>query len=120
LFGAEINHNWCYFYQKAELAAQFDDWNEIENLKVEAENLGERPEHGRELYPFIQAFAHLDQWDQVKDYALQALDLTENIQERTCHFLRQIDQETLDTNQTQQKSDVMSDLNNTFMCNIDG
>ena len=120
LFGAEINHDWCYFYQKAELAAQFENWNEIENLKVEAENIGEQSEHGRELYPFIQAFAHLDQWDQVKIYSLQALDLTMNLQERTCRFLQQIDQETMDTNQTQQKAEVISELRNTFLCNIDG
>jgi len=120
LFGAEINHNWCYFYQKAELAAQFENWNEIGNLKVGAENVGEKPEHGRELFPFIQAYAHLDQWDQVKIYTLQALDLTVNLQERTCLFLRQIDKETFDTNQNEQKTEVMSFLRKTLSCNIDG
>ncbi len=120
LFGAEINHNWCYFYQKAELAAQFENWNEIGNLKAGAENVGEKPEHGRELFPFIQAYAHLDQWDQVKIYTLQALDLTVNLQERTCLFLRQIDKETFDTNQTEQKTEVMSYLMKTLSCNIDG
>ena len=120
LFGDEINHNWCYFYQKAELAAQFENWIEVESLNVEAEIVGERPEHGRELYPFIQAYAHLDQWDQVKTNSLKALDLTMNLQERTCHFLQQIDQETIDTNHAQEKDEVMSELRKTFSCHIYG
>ncbi|MBI9048901.1 MAG: hypothetical protein JEZ00_05765 [Anaerolineaceae bacterium] len=32
IFGSEPAHDWCYFYQKAELARQKGDWQQIGNL----------------------------------------------------------------------------------------
>jgi hypothetical protein len=116
IFGEESNHNWCYFYQKAELAAQFADWSAVENLKSEADSVGEEPEHGRELFPFIQAYAHLDQWENVKTYSEQAISLTEDLQERTCLFLRDVADETQNTSEPEQKQAVLTELEQSFNC----
>jgi len=117
LFGAETIHNWCYFYQKAELATQFENWTDVEKLKNDADNANEKPEHGRELFPFIEAYAHLNQWDQVRSYGLDVLSLTGNLQERTCVLFQKISAETFDT---EQKSLVLSELENTFECKLYG
>ncbi|PKN88244.1 MAG: hypothetical protein CVU46_01635 [Chloroflexi bacterium HGW-Chloroflexi-8] len=115
LFGAETIHNWCYFFQKAELANQFENWEEVDNIKKDAENANEKPEHGRELFPFIEAYAHLNQWDQVRRYSLEVLSLTGNLQERTCVLFQKIANET---SETEQKSIVLSELEDVFECKL--
>jgi len=117
VFGAEPIHNWCYFYQKAELANQFKNWREVDNLKKDADNANEKPEHGRELFPFIEAYAQLNQWDQVRRYGLEVLTLTGNLQKRTCLLFQKIANET---SETEQKSKVLSELENTFDCKLYG
>lgn len=57
LFGVEPQHNWCYFYEKAELARQTDNWTEVSRLGREAFKLGLTPLEIYEWLPFIEAEA---------------------------------------------------------------
>ncbi len=54
-FGREDRATWCYFYEKAELANQFQRWDETLRLYQEAESLGVSPELNREWLPFFKA-----------------------------------------------------------------
>jgi hypothetical protein len=56
-FGNEPEHSWCYFYEKAELALQFRDWNEISTLGEEAIRLGLHPIDRSEWLPFLYGYA---------------------------------------------------------------
>ena len=40
LFGPEPPHTWCYYFQKADLARQRGDWDEVARLGDEARELG--------------------------------------------------------------------------------
>lgn len=57
-FGAEANHGWCYYYEKAELARQRGDWAEVSKLGKQAFKLGLAPEEPYEWLPFVEANAH--------------------------------------------------------------
>jgi hypothetical protein len=57
LLGAEPAHGWCYYYEKASLARQRGDWQEVTRLGREAESLGLRPDNYSEWIPFILGFA---------------------------------------------------------------
>lgn len=69
IFGPEIPHDWCYYYQKGDLARQFGDWPEVVRLWNEAEQQDLRPLVGVEYSPFIEGFAHTGDFE-------QALELT--------------------------------------------
>ncbi|MBI5839948.1 MAG: hypothetical protein HZB19_07575 [Chloroflexi bacterium] len=56
-FGPEPGRKWCYYYEKAELALQFGDWDEVVSLGNEAIRLGLHPEDQSEWMPFLQAYA---------------------------------------------------------------
>lgn len=60
IFGPEPEHNWCYFYQKAGLAAQQENWNEVSRLGDEAAKLGLKPNLGYEMewMPFYEGYLH--------------------------------------------------------------
>ena len=53
----QINENWCYYYQKASLAVQKENWSEVVNLAEKAFALGDYPNDASERMPYIEAFA---------------------------------------------------------------
>jgi hypothetical protein len=57
LFGPEPPHDWCYYYEKAVLARQNGDWDEVLRLGREAVDAGYSPEDLIEWMPFLQAYA---------------------------------------------------------------
>jgi len=73
-FGAEPAHNWCYFYQKAELARQQGDWETVATLGAEAARLNLVPADPIEWTPFLQAYAVLGQIEKVESLAAQFKD----------------------------------------------
>lgn len=63
LIGGEPRHTWCYFYQKAELARQQQEWGTILELKRESIQKGIRPEDPSEYLPFIEAYIRKGYFD---------------------------------------------------------
>lgn len=57
VFGPEPPHEWCYYYEKADLARQRGDWEEVLNLGTQALNKGFAPQDDIEWIPFLQAYA---------------------------------------------------------------
>ncbi len=56
-FIPEPSHDWCYYYQKAELGAQYFDWPSIVDQYSEVVESGFEPVDQTEWAPFIKAFA---------------------------------------------------------------
>jgi uncharacterized membrane protein YidH (DUF202 family) len=69
-------HDWCYFYQRAELARQLKDWNKVVDLANQAiydeSNLKVRMMP--ELLPYIEGFAHTGQWGKAVYFTILAND----------------------------------------------
>jgi len=74
VFGAEPGHNWCYFYQKAELARQQGDWALVAALGTEAASLDLVPADPIEWMPFLQAYVVLGQTEKVETLAARFQD----------------------------------------------
>jgi hypothetical protein len=68
-FGSEPPHEWCYYYQKADLARQQNDWQTVAQVGDEVQKLGLHPNDQMEWMPFVQAYALLDDIQQVKALA---------------------------------------------------
>jgi hypothetical protein len=66
ILGEEPAHDWCYYYQKADLARQRGDWEEIVRLGEEARRLGLHPNDQIEWMPFLQGYAFAGNSKQVK------------------------------------------------------
>ncbi len=56
IFGDEPAKDWCYYYQKASLAEQFEDWETILQLAADAEAAGDRADDWSEWMPFLRAY----------------------------------------------------------------
>ena len=67
VFGSEPRHTWCYYYEKADLASQQNDWQTIIALWKEAKDKGFHPGASLELIPFIQAEAMTGDWGSARE-----------------------------------------------------
>ncbi|MDD5469025.1 MAG: hypothetical protein PHS96_14600 [Anaerolineales bacterium] len=73
LFGPEQAPGWCYYFQKADLARQMGDWEQVAAIGEVAFNLGDSPNHASERAPFIQGYAYTGDWERARELTLEAL-----------------------------------------------
>ena len=66
IFGQEPEHGWCYFFQKADLASQFGDWEEIVDIGDKVFGLGLKPRNKNELLLFIDAYKRVGRLNDVE------------------------------------------------------
>ncbi|PKN92103.1 MAG: hypothetical protein CVU44_15825 [Chloroflexi bacterium HGW-Chloroflexi-6] len=66
IFGSEPKRGWCYYFQKASLARQTGNWEEIVKLYEEASSLGFDPVDRSEFFPFIEAFINLGRYKEAR------------------------------------------------------
>ncbi|MCC6146330.1 MAG: hypothetical protein IT308_02050 [Anaerolineaceae bacterium] len=69
IFGAEPPHTWCFYYQKASLARQRGDWQEVVRLGKEAAARGLQPQDIVEWLPFYEGYVHLWQYEEINRIA---------------------------------------------------
>ena len=86
LLGPEPVHDWCYFFEKAELARQQDDWQKIAEIGDQV--LGDGKKFYRrnvaELAPFIEGYVHLGQWEKATKLSLEAYQAWHNMRILLC------------------------------------
>jgi hypothetical protein len=66
IFGSEPGHDWCYYYQKAQLASQISDYEEVVRLGKEVKELGIKPADWYEWIPFIEGYAYTGDYKEAK------------------------------------------------------
>jgi hypothetical protein len=69
IFGPEPDHDWCYYFQKMDLARQQMDWQTVANLAEEARSLGLSPNDFSEWLPALEAYIHLGDQKHTKQIA---------------------------------------------------
>jgi hypothetical protein len=68
IFGREPQHTWCYYFEKADLARQSGDWEQVARIGQEAMVANSlRPADLSEYLAFIEADAHLGRWQEAQD-----------------------------------------------------
>ena len=113
IIGAEPQKNWCYYFEKADLASQFRNWELIEILYKNVKSLNIKPRDGREWFPFIEGLSHLSKWEEATEITNQALKTTSNMEPMLCLLWKRI---TDDTPDTIQKQMVITEINKKLDC----
>ena len=86
IFGVEPQRGWCYYFQKASLARQREDWEEVVRLGDEARSLNLRSSDWIEWLPFLQGYAYTGAYDAV-DGILPIVREDPYIHYQTCQVL---------------------------------
>ena len=68
-------NNFCCFYQKARLAAENNNWEEVVNLWNTSLRENQNPSYALERLPFIQILAHKQQYEDSFALSLETTDM---------------------------------------------
>jgi len=69
VFGEEPSHNWCYYYQKMDLARQMNDWQLVVDLAHKAKSHETAPSDVSEWMPVLEAYVYLNDVEHAKQIA---------------------------------------------------
>lgn len=94
IFGEEPLHTWCYYFQKAELARQQADWEQIARLDDMAMENGFEPRDQTEWIAFIDGYSHLAQYDRARELIDIVIEEVPLARRDLCRLLDQLEQDT--------------------------
>ena len=113
IFGNEPQHTWCYYFEKASLAAQFGDWQTVNQLYAQVSKKAYTPHDGTEWTPFIQAAAHSGDWDLASQLTAKANAKTSGMGPYFCSVWEKLDAVTP---AGQNKDAATSSVNGVLKC----
>ncbi len=101
-FLAESKHTWCYYYTKAELARQQNDWKEAVHLFDQATSLGYIAADPFDLLVFVEAQAMNGNFEAAKKLSTDALNMDNGVRKGLCQVWKRI--QTNDPARSENKS----------------
>jgi hypothetical protein len=103
VFGPQPAPSWCYYYQKADVARQLGDWEQVNRLGREAQRQGHKANNGFEWLPFIEANLELGKWEDAHRLSLRAYEKDKDVQTMLCMLW----DEHIDPNKADQELDAI-------------
>lgn len=94
LYGGEPEHNWCYYFEKADLARQQKDWAAAAQLGDQAFALKDYPNDPVERFPFIEAYAHVGSWARALELTRDSKEIAPLYAQLGCKLWARIERET--------------------------
>jgi hypothetical protein len=95
-YSPELPHGWCYYFEKAELARQMSDWDNVVKLGKEAFAVGS-PNDPMERFVFIEAYAHTGDWSAARKLTKDAYKVSpEYTRQPLCRLWARIEREVGD------------------------
>ena len=89
------NSGWCYYFQKADLARQFGDWNEVVRLGDTAFKLDDFPNNPVERFVFIEGYAHVGDWKRAVQLSKKSYRVSkEYVGPLLCQLWKRVEAET--------------------------
>jgi hypothetical protein len=111
---------WCYYFEKADLARQFSEWEEVAKLGDAALKLSDHPNNPVERFVFIEGYAHTGDWDRALKLSNESYKVSkEYVRPLLCQLWKRIELETTDSSDrdASKRSKALSDAKNLFACN---
>ncbi len=87
LYSPELAHGWCYYFERAELARQQGDWQQVVELGKQAFASGDYPNGPMERFVFIEAYAHTGDWANARKLTKEAYKISPDyVREPLCRL----------------------------------
>jgi hypothetical protein len=91
VLGAEPAHTWCYYFEKADLARQEDDWAQVAEIGDKVFAIPYYPDDYSEYLPFIEAYARTGRWEAARDLTRKTADLMPILQPALCAIWQRVE-----------------------------
>ncbi|MCJ7701924.1 MAG: hypothetical protein MUO62_10095, partial [Anaerolineales bacterium] len=112
---SSAENQWCYYFQKADLARQMEDWERIATLGEIAFKLEDSPNHASERVPFIEGYAHVGDWDTALDLTLETIKINKFMGAMLCDTWEQIH---LNTPKSQDRDAAIQTIEERLACGL--
>jgi len=114
IYNPEPEHGWCYYFQKADLARQMGDWDEVVKLGSKAFKLDDFPNNPAERFVFIEGYAHAGEWDRALEYSKVSYKVSkEYVGPLLCKLWNRIE---ADTAESPERSDALNQFQGMVAC----
>ena len=115
IFGVAPEDVWCYYFERAELARQAGDWQDVAELGDQAFQLEHRlyEVNAPELVTYIEGYAYTDRWQDATRLTLDALDLSERMDRTLCDTWERI---IPDTSTSAEKLSALTQMKELLPC----
>lgn len=110
----EPAHGWCYYFQKADLARQFKQWDEVASLGDAAFAEGLQPADPSERFVFIEGYAHAGEWVRAVELSKLSFEESELMTAPLCRLWERIAAETAEG---PRRSEALSVAQTMLACN---
>jgi hypothetical protein len=96
IFGEEPLHDWCFYFEMADLSRQNGDWQQVAATADKALNLRKilYPVNASELVPYVEGYAYTGQWEKARAVSTQAIRTARNVKSMLCQAWERIEQGT--------------------------
>ena len=91
---AAPDNSWCSYFEKADLARQLGDWEQVARLGDIAFSLDDAPNHPAERTPFIEGYAHTGDWERALQLTARSQEVNPGMQPMLCALWRRIGDQT--------------------------
>ncbi len=118
----EPGHGWCYYFEKADLARQFGDWETVTRLGDEAFALSDYPNNPIERFVFIEGYAHAGDWERALKLSRESYKVSKGyVGPLLCQLWERIATETApsaerDALSESKRSEALSEVESMFAC----
>jgi len=94
VYKPEPAHNWCYYFEQADLARQMGDWEQVADLGNIAFRLDDYPNDPLERFVFVEGYAYVGEWEKALEYAQVSYEVSKNyVGPLLCKLWERIDRE---------------------------
>jgi hypothetical protein len=117
LFAPEPVHGWCYYFEKADLARQFGDWQKVAELGEIAFQLEDHPNNPVERFVFIEAYAHVDEWERAVNLSRESYRVSKNyVGPLLCRLWQRVEFETMQ-DMSEARNEALLEVKSMLACN---
>jgi len=114
IYYPEPNQGWCYYFEKAELARQFGNWEEVVNLGNKAFKLDDSPNNPVERFVFIEGNGHAGDWQQAVELSRVSYRVSKDyVGPLLCKLWDRIEAETTES---PERDDALNQIQNMIAC----
>jgi hypothetical protein len=111
----EAQNSWCYHYQKASLAAELEEWEQVVEIANTAFSIDDHSNDASEWFPFIEAYARTADWNKALQLSRFTAQVSDLYQPMLCQLWQNIADEVSDS---ADKSAALQQISTEIGCEI--
>jgi len=119
VYGPEPVHDFCYYFEKADLARQFKDWDAVVTFAESALSL-EHVYNPAEQMVFIEGYAHVGTWERAVELSERANEASpELVGPMLCRLWKRIGAETANSVESKAlRSKALEQIQKMILCDL--